>query len=203
MKYLNNTLPTRKNLCKWSLFESSSCSFCLHPETLQHVVSSCKLYLEDARYTWCHNSLRLQITNSFSSLQRCRLYVHLPSFPSSSLITGGSLRLDLALISTKNALYILELKVGFETNIEVNSKSKAIKYDPLLQDLRSQYHTINFIYLSISAVGIYETSSDTILTMMKDLGIENSAQKSILKKIMNISVRSTCYIFAIETRRNF
>ena len=49
------------------------------------------------------------------------------------------------------------------------------------------------------ALGIYEASSDTILTMMNDLGIEKSVQKSIIKKIMDIAVRSTYYIFC---RRN-
>ena len=66
-----------------------------------------------------------------------------------------------------------------------------MKYDPLIQDLRSQYRIINFINLSMSALGIYKASSDTILTMMKDLGIDNSVQKSIIKKIINIAVRST------------
>ena len=199
IKYLNNTLPTRKNLYKWSLSDSPSCSFCLHPETLQHVVSSCKSYLEDGRYTWRHISVLLHNTNSFSSLQRCRLFVDLPSFPSPSLITGDSLRPDLALISPDNTLYIVELTVGFETNIEVNNKRKAIKYGSLIQDLRSQYRTITFINLSMSALGIYEASSDTILNMMNDLGIAKSVQISIIKKITNIAVRSTYYIFC---RRN-
>ena len=48
--------------------------------------------------------------------------------------------------------------------------------------------------------------SDTIInmlifTMTKDLGIENSVQKSIVKKIMNTAVMSTYYIFCVETRR--
>ena len=192
-------LPTRKNLYKWSLSDSPSCSFCLYPETLQQVVSSCKSYLEDERYTWRHNYVLLHIANSLSSLQRCRLFVDLPSFPSPLLITGDSLRPDLALISPDNTLYILELTEGFETNIEVNNKRKAIKYDPLIQDLRSQYRTITFINLSMSTLGIYEASSDTILNMMNDLGIAKSVQISIIKKIMNIAVRSTYYIFC---RRN-
>jgi len=96
-------------------------------------------------------------------------------------------------------LYIWELTLGFETNIELNSKRKAMKYDPLIQDIRSQYCAINFINLSMSALGIYDASSDTILTMMNDPGIDNSVQKSIIKKIINIAVRSTYYIFC---RRN-
>ena len=69
IKYLNNSLPTQKNLRKWSLFNSSSCSFCLQQETLQHIVSSCKSYLDNGRYTWRHNSVLLAIAKSLSSLQ--------------------------------------------------------------------------------------------------------------------------------------
>ena len=70
-----------------------------------------------------------------------------------------------------------------------------MNYDPLIQDITSKYCALNFINLSMSALGIYEASSDTILTMMKDLGIDNSVQKSIIKNIINIAVKSTYYIF--------
>ena len=85
--------------------------------------------------------------------------------------------------------------MGFETSIEVNNKQKAMKYDPLLQDLRSQYRIISFKNLSMSAIGIYEELSDTILIKMKDLGIENSVRKIMPKKIINIAVTSKYYIF--------
>ena len=136
IKYLNNTLPTKKNLHKWSLSDSPSCSFCLSPETLQHVVSSCNSYLADGRYTWRRNSVLLFLTRSFSSLQNCSLYADLQFFSSPSLITGDSLRPDLALIFPDNTLYLLELTVGFETNIEKNSSRKATKYKPLLRDFK-------------------------------------------------------------------
>ena len=77
IKYLNNTLAARKNLFKWSLSDSPSCSFCLHPETLQHAVSSFRSYLEDGMYTWRHNSVLLFIAKSFSSLQHCLVYAAL------------------------------------------------------------------------------------------------------------------------------
>ena len=47
IKYLNNTLATKKNLCKWFLSSTSACSFCFQSETLQHIVSSCKSFLDD------------------------------------------------------------------------------------------------------------------------------------------------------------
>ena len=68
VKYLNNTLATRKNLHKWSLSESPSCSFCLQSETLQHIVSSCKHYLDHGRYNWRHDSVLLCLAKSLSHL---------------------------------------------------------------------------------------------------------------------------------------
>ena len=49
LKYLNNTLATRKNLCKWSIVQSSACSFCLQSETLHilYLVAGCTLNTED------------------------------------------------------------------------------------------------------------------------------------------------------------
>ena len=54
IKYLNNTLSTKKYLCKWPLSSTSSCSFCFQSETLQHIVSSCKSYVDDGWYAWRH-----------------------------------------------------------------------------------------------------------------------------------------------------
>ena len=197
IKYLNNTLATHKNLFKWSLSDSQSCSLYLHPETLQQVVSSCRSYLEDGRYTWRHISVLLFIPNSVSSIQHCLVYAGLPFSPSPSLITGHSLRPDLVLISPDNCLYVLGLTVGFETNTEVNNNRKATKYRPLFLDLKPQYRKINFVIISTGTLGILEPTSDSLLYMMKELGIDNSAQKAI--KNMNIAERCTYYVYC---RRN-
>ena len=51
IRFLNNTLANRVNLYKWKLSQSSDCSFFLCPESLLHVVSGYKSYLEEGRYT--------------------------------------------------------------------------------------------------------------------------------------------------------
>ena len=53
--YINNSLPTRRNLTKWGIMSNSDCSFCLKPETLLHVVAGCQSYLP--RFTWRHDSV--------------------------------------------------------------------------------------------------------------------------------------------------
>ena len=43
----------------------------------------------------------------------------------------------------------------------------------------------------MSALGILGSSSNEILNMMEDLGIDNKVQISIVNKIMNIAMRCT------------
>ena len=188
IKYLNNTLPIRKNLCKWSLSSTSACSFCFQLETLQHIVSSCKSYLDDGRYTWRHNFVLLHLANSLSSFKNTSLFADRPSFPSPSLVTGDSLRPDLVLILNGTSVYMLELTVGFESNITINSDRKLAKYHPLFN-----------VNLSMSALGIFGASSDSLLQMLQDLHFDSNIQNNIVMKASNIAIRCSYYIYC---RRN-
>ena len=124
LRYINNSLPTRKNLVKWGLSSSADCSFCFCSESLLHVISGCKTYLDEGRYTWRHNSVLNLIASSLLDVERSKMYVDLPGFISSSVITGDELRPDLLLTIENKILYILELSVGFETNLKTNSDRK-------------------------------------------------------------------------------
>ena len=101
-----------------------------------------------------YNSVPLFLARSYSSLKNCILYADLPFFSSPSLITGDSLKSDLALNSLDNILFLLELTVGFETYIENKTSPKAAKYKPIFCDLNSNYRSIHVINLSMSALGI-------------------------------------------------
>ena len=114
LKYLTNTLATRKNLFKWSVGQSSSCPFCLQSETLQHVVSTCKSHLDQGKYAWRHDLVLNFIAGALSALPSFYIYTDLPAFLSPSLVTGDSLRPDLLLITKSKPLHILELIIRFE-----------------------------------------------------------------------------------------
>ena len=168
IKYLNNTLATRKNLGILAISQSSACSFCLRTETLQHVVSSCTTYLEESRYTWRHDSVLLYLAKALTSLSKCSLYADLPSCLSPSIITRDSLRPDLVLV-TDTSLYILELTVGFESNLQINSDRKKAKYHSLISDLTPKLSNIKLIHLSMSTRGLLGKSSDSLLLFLEDL----------------------------------
>ena len=198
IKYLNNTLATKKNLCKWSHSSSSACSFCHQSESFQHIVSSCKSYLEDGRYTLRHNSVLLHISRTLSSLQDSSLYTDLPSFPSPSLITGDSLRPDLVLVLNSTTVYLLELTVGFESNIKINSERKSDTYRSLILALQDRFYD-GFINLCMSALGIFGRSSDSYSSMLKDLHFDTTRQQQIIMTASIIAIRCTYFIFC---RRN-
>ena len=49
IRYLKHTLPTLKNVVLWNKNQSSLCNACQNTQTLQHVVSACKVHLDRRR----------------------------------------------------------------------------------------------------------------------------------------------------------
>ena len=199
IKYLNNTLATRKNLYLWGLSNTSDCSFCLQPESLLHIVAGCKTYLDQGRFTWRHNSALRFLAQTFQSVNSSKLYADLPGYLSPCIITGDSLRPDMLLSTADNRLYIIE-KMGFETNLSNNTRRKELKYRSLLTDLSSDYHTIEFVNLSMSCLGIFGQSSDSFLKMCTELGFDNHHLNFIVSKLSTSIIRTTYYIFSMRNK---
>ena len=195
VRYINNSLPTRKNLVKWGLSSSPDCSFCSCPESLLHVISGCKAYLDEGRFTWRHNSVLNFITSSLLNVERSKLYVDLPGFISPSVITGDQLRPDLLLAIENKVLYILELTVGFETNLKTNSVRKHEKYLPLIADQKKKYNQVKFINVSVSSLGVFAESTKSLFDMLQDLKYDEQHIKYVKKKIIAICIRTSYYIF--------
>ena len=90
---------------------------------------------------------------------------------------------------------ILELTLGFETNIQANSVRKANKYTPLLQDPSSSYNKVIFINVSMGAHGVLGFSCDSFLSLLQNLSFDKVTQRRSIMKTINIAIRSTYYIF--------
>ena len=90
------------------------------PESLLHIVAGCQFYLQQGRYTWRHDSVLQLIATTFQSVTNVTLYADLPGFLSLSVITGDNLGPDLLLSFQNKSLYIFELIVGFETNLQTS-----------------------------------------------------------------------------------
>ena len=195
VRYINNSLPTRKNMVRWGLSSSADCSFCFSPETLMHVISGCKEYLNEGRFTWRHDSVLNFIASSLTCVKGSKLYVDLPGFITPSVITGDELRPDLLLTIENKLLYILELTVGFETNLKINSDRKLKKYLPLISDQENNFDKVKFVNVSISSLGVFGQSANTFIDMLKDLKFDEEHIRYVKKKIISTCTRASYYIF--------
>jgi hypothetical protein len=129
------------------------------------------------------------------------MYVDLPGFISPSVITGDELRPDLLLTIGNQILYILELTIEFETNLKTNCDRKHEKYLTLITDQENIYDEVKFVnvYVSISFLGVFGESTNTLFDMLHDLKYDEQRIKYVKKKIIATCIRTSYYIFC---RRN-
>ena len=101
------------------------------------------------------------------------IYADLIGFDSPSIVTDTENRPDCKLKLTgehdSGELYIIELTVGFETNLQKNSLRKEVTYSMLLSHLRQKFDKVFFVNLSLSALGFYDSSCSSFTDMLKHL----------------------------------
>ena len=95
IRYINNSLSTRKNMARRGLSQSPDCSFCLNSESLLHVVAGCQQYLD--RFTWRHDSILNFIAKSLQPVitVHSSLYADVNGFLNPLIITGENYLPDL------------------------------------------------------------------------------------------------------------
>ena len=128
------------------------------------------------------------------------MFVDLPGFENPSIITGDEQRPDLLLSSQNNDLYIIELTVGFESNLTNNVNRKHTKYKDLVREQEKDFRKVKFINFSISSLGIFDKECHTFLKMLNDLGLDKKRQNYYLRNIINIAIRTTYYIFCCRNK---
>ena len=134
-----------------------------------HVVAGSNSYLN--RFTWRHDSVLNFIANILQPMNFNNLYVDLPGFLNPTIVTGDKYRPDLLLTTKDNCLYILELTVGYETNLRNNIKRKQEKYTDVIKEQKKHFKSVEFINLSISALGVFDKESSAFLKMLNRLDV--------------------------------
>ena len=200
IRYINNSLPTHKNMARWGLSQSPDCSFCLNPESLLLVVAGCQQYLD--RFTWRHDLILNFIAKSLQPVINVysSLYADVNGFLNPSIITGENYRPDRLFLIQSKSLYVLELTVGFESNLNNNAVRNKEKYLNLINEMSRNYRCVRFVNLSMSSLGVFSDEWSTFLDMMNDIGIDKKQQRYIIKKMINIAIRATYYIFCCRNK---
>ena len=118
-----------------------------------------------------------------------------------SIITGENYRSDLLFLIQSKCLYVLELTVGFESNLNNNAVRKKEKNLNLINEMSRNYRRVRFVNLSMSSLNVFSDECSTFLDIvMNDIGIDKKQQLYIIKKMINITIRATYYIFCWRNR---
>ena len=141
----------------------------------------------------------LNIANSIPRDQNITLYVDLDMFPSPSIISGDEQRPDI-IIKRNNDLWILELSIGFETILEKNRNAKNLRYNTLIQRLKTMYRKVKFINLSLGAIGVYSKSQDTFSDLLSNLEVDKAHSSYVLSKISNVCIRTTNCLLCLKDK---
>ena len=62
-------LPSNANLTKWGKTDDPTCPLCQGKQTVEHVLSSCKVALSQGRYTWRHNQVLKEVALVLSTVK--------------------------------------------------------------------------------------------------------------------------------------
>ena len=114
--------------------------------------------------------------------------------------TGHTYRLDLLLSCSNGSLYVVELTVVYKTNIENNVKRENAKYRELVKRVNQDFNEVKFVNLSLSSLGIFVQECSSFLEMLDNVGFDTKHQTYCIRRMMNIAIRSTYYIFCRRIR---
>ena len=104
------------------------------------------------------------------------------------------------IIKRNNDLWILELSVGFETNLEKNRNAKNLGYNIMVQCLKTTYRKVKFINLSLGAIGVYSKSYGTFSDLLSDLEVDKAHSSYVLSKILDFCIQTTYYLFYLREK---
>ena len=155
---------------------------------LQHVVSSCVVSLNERRWNWRHDSILLNIARFMGKIPGVAVYCDIDNmvFQTPSIITGDEKRPDIVIVKG-NLCMILELTVGFETNLRRNSDRKFKKYKDLISRLNNNYN-VKFVNLSMGAIGVIGIDCN-LKSIFIEMGLKKEESTYIIRKIINVCIR--------------
>ena len=106
---------------------------------------------------------------------------------------------NIIVTENESTIFVLELTVGFETNIDLNTKRKAKKYKEMLKSLENEFEKV--IFFSQSMGGLCIVGAHRCITnMLKALGFQQREIAYLIKKIMCCCIRGSYYVFCMRNK---
>ena len=82
-----------------------------------------------------------------------------------------------------NNMYVLELTIDLEPNIEKNAKQKNNKYNELLKSMEEDYTSVTYINLSMGSLGIIGKDYVNLYKLLKTTDMDKNSIAYCIKKL--------------------
>ena len=104
------------------------------------------------------------------------------------------------IVRPDGTLYLVKLTICYETNMPKNAQIKSNRYETIIEHLKSSFTCVTFVNLVVSALSIFYKDSKTLITMFEDFKITRQEHVYIIRRISNIAIRTSCYIFCMKDK---
>ena len=91
IKAVYDILPTPANKNRWFNTQEHKCKLCGGTGTLQHILNSCKVALQQGRYTWRHNRVLREIADLIDSKRRAVNKATVPKKKGINFVRSGDI----------------------------------------------------------------------------------------------------------------
>ena len=125
-------------------------------------MGGCKIALTiqcNWRYNWRHDSILPVPSDFIKTAKNIKIHCDIEGYMNPSVTHHRSRKSSW---HNCNSEWVNDLCswVGFETNIDLNTKRKANKYKEMLKSLQNKFEKGSFINLSVGALGLAEVHSN-------------------------------------------
>ena len=130
-------------------------------------MGGCKTVLDQKRYNWRHDSILAVLLDFIKIAKNKKMHCDIEGYMNPPVIIGEENRPDMIVTQNESTIFVLELTVGFETNIDLNTKRKANKYKEMLKPFENKFEKVNFVNLSMGVLGVVGAHSSILMFLIK------------------------------------
>ncbi|XP_060082431.1 uncharacterized protein LOC132561748 [Ylistrum balloti] len=89
LRSVYGTLPSPSNLCRWGLLEDPACSLCAGRGTLAHILSGCRVALQQGWYRWRYDQVLAALADILEKERRQKRSLIEPHKPHIQFVRAG------------------------------------------------------------------------------------------------------------------
>ena len=104
------------------------------------------------------------------------------------------------IVRPDGTLYLVELTVCYETNMPKNAQIKSNHDETTIEHFKSSFTRVKFVNVVVSSLGIVYKDGKTLILMFEDFRITRQEHAYIIRKVSNITIRTSYYIFCMKDK---